>query len=349
MKHSFKHYFSRYFMQVLLLATPFVSSCSNSDTYSFKSVSEAINTCQSEYKNMQKHNKVSIGEFSLAVNRWRSIQDSAYAVFLRDSLKDKDQIQQFVEVADSIREKLLSIPKKNNYSMDDYLKFKLKTARNKKDIAKKDSYKKIISFYDDLKKEHLYSDYNTTISNYSNLIMTSKKLKKEQDLIKFIKNEDKCFRSLMKYLDKAKDDDLTYITEQTADVFEQLYFTSLNNPADPLNERILGYLSQRLIRRSILNSKTCLDKVLNNQALNTEQGNIYRWMILTPLSELDDYIMAYITPDQEKDLEYICSKLYIAMEILDGKNIEDINHEESKEKMKVISNYLFSSYIRTIL
>ena len=323
MKHSFKHYFSRYFMQVLLLATPFVSSCSNSDTYSFKSVSEAINTCQSEYKNMQKHNKVSIGEFSLAVNRWRSIQDSAYAVFLRDSLKDKDQIQQFVEVADSIREKLLSIPKKNNYSMDDYLKFKLKTARNKKDIAKKDSYKKIISFYDDLKKE--------------------------QDLIKFIKNEDKCFRSLMKYLDKAKDDDLTYITEQTADVFEQLYFTSLNNPADPLNERILGYLSQRLIRRSILNSKTCLDKVLNNQALNTEQGNIYRWMILTPLSELDDYIMAYITPDQEKDLEYICSKLYIAMEILDGKNIEDINHEESKEKMKVISNYLFSSYIRTIL
>ena len=351
MKQYFKHNLKQIKLQLILIVIPLFIACSGSDNYHFNTADEAIKCCIKEYNNMQDLKNPSITDISTFLNKWRTIEDSTYAIFLQDSsaVSNTSQIKQFISISDSVRSKLFTLMKNGKYTMNDLLTLKLKTSHNRSNIKKSEEYEKVKKFYAALDKEPLYPDYETTLTHYRSLISDSSSLKKEQDLIRYLKAEDICFRSYMKYLDQSNINDLTEIAEKTNGVFDKIYLASMYEENNPLNKRLLAYLSLRLLRRSILNAEVCLNKLIKGETIPPEWNETYRWMILNPFIELDDYIMAYITSEQKKQMEDICSKLHIAMAILDGKNINEIDDDKARKNLDILVSYFIASYIRSIL
>ena len=103
-----------------------------------------------------------------------------------------------------------------------------------------------------------------TISAYYILLKSVKSFKQERQLLSFITEEDKCFRSLMNYLSKVSNSDLQNLTNATTAIFDDLY-SSVGNKSDDVNDRTMLYLTMRFNRRIIQNAMACRNDIINNQ------------------------------------------------------------------------------------
>ncbi|WP_268581507.1 hypothetical protein, partial [Escherichia coli] len=117
-----------------------------------------------------------------------------------------------------------------------YLKLNTATARKK--IEKSDVYKEALDFYDKLDKQDTYPNLTKTLIVYSALLHNAKPFKHESELLGFISEEDRCFRSLMKFLSQVSNEQLQQLTDATASIFDGLY-SSVGRKVDDVNDRTM--------------------------------------------------------------------------------------------------------------
>lgn len=127
---------------------------------------------------------------------------------------------------------------------------KLNTAMEREKVKDSETYKDAVKFYESLDNQGMYSSAPMTISAYYILLKSVKTFKQERQLLSFITEEDKCFRSLMNYLSKVSNSDLQNLTNATTAIFDDLY-SSVGNKSDDVNDRTMLYLTMRFNRRII--------------------------------------------------------------------------------------------------
>lgn len=287
---------------------------------SFSSSQDALDGCKKQLQLLQQKQDASIEELSSLTSTWLEVQDSAYSAFGRDSSLN------------------LKSPMAVAY-------FKQHTAMQKEKMEKSDIYRDAVKYYEKLDDYPIYSSLQETMSAYSSLLSSAKPFRQGDELIKFIALEDKCFRSLMKYLSQVKPENLQQLTVATTRVFDGLY-SSVGTQADEVNDRTMLYLSMRFNRRIVQNALACKDDILSRKRLSTEQKANYRWMLIQPFMAIDDYSAAVLTKEQGEQLLSLSDDLPGLLERLDAKK-----HVRDKENnlTEVLSDYFLKSYLSSIL
>ena len=206
-------------------------------------------------------------------------------------------------------------------------------------------YKEALDFYDKLDKQDTYPNLTKTLIVYSALLHNAKPFKHESELLGFISEEDRCFRSLMKFLSQVSNEQLQQLTDATASIFDGLY-SSVGRKVDDVNDRTMLYLTMRFNRRIVQNVLACKQDVENGKKLSHLQRANYRWMLIQPFMAIDDYSTAALTSKQKEELLDMSNELPMLLNKLE---LEKQTKEEEDNFTKVLSEYFLKSYLSTSL
>ena len=202
-----------------------------------------------------------------------------------------------------------------------------------------------MDFYDKLDKQDTYPNLTKTLIVYSALLHNAKPFKHESELLGFISEEDRCFRSLMKFLSQVSNEQLQQLTDATASIFDGLY-SSVGRKVDDVNDRTMLYLTMRFNRRIVQNALACKQDVENGKKLSRLQRANYRWMLIQPFMAIDDYSTAALTSKQKEELLDMSNELPMLLNKLE---LEKQTKEEEDNFTKVLSEYFLKSYLSTSL
>lgn len=192
---------------------------------SFSSSEEALEGCKQQLELLKQKQDASIEDLSSLTSTWLEVRDSAYSSFGRDSslnLKSPMAVAYFM-VSDSIRAEITRLAFVKPRSLREVMYFKQNTAMQRKVLEKNAIFKDAVKYYEKLDTYPLYPSLKTTLAAYGKLLSSTSSFRQGDELMNFIALEDKCFRSLMKYLAQVDTETLQKLTMGTTRVFDGLY------------------------------------------------------------------------------------------------------------------------------
>ena len=335
----------KYILLPMVAMACIFTSCSNHP--SFKTSEEAIEACKKELKDLRGQKSVDIKKLTELTSGWLELQDSAYSVFAKDSmmtLKNPAALAYFL-ISDSIRTEITRLAVGSPRSMEDVMYLKLNSARGREKVEESETFKEAVDFYKRLDEEPTFTTLQETFNKYTKLLGNVKGFKKEDDFIKFIAAEDKCFRSLMQDLSLVSPGSLQVLTDGTSKIFEKFY-SVIGKKHNDLDDRTMLYLTMRFNRRIIQNAEACVEDIENGKKLDNVQKANYRWMLVQPFMSIDDYSVAVLTDGQKEALTKLAGKLPSMLQKLDIKKYQ----EQSEENItNVLAMYFLKSYLATTL
>ena len=352
MKQTLKHRIRLFVMMGVVTLTTVLSSCgSKEQKFIFNSPQEALTTCHKELSKLKPLKTADIGRLADITNAWLELQDSTLSCFMRDSITraDTEIAADFFAVADSFRTEITRLALAEKRTMPDIVKLKVATANGRAKMMASADYKTASEFYEKLDAEPLFKDVNKTLYEYEKLLTTAKPFKKEKELYDFIRNEDKCFRSLLVFLKDIPQERLQIITNKTSDLFDTLYSTTTADPQNAVSERVMLYLTMRFNRRIMQNAEICRNDIKKQIQLTAQQANNYRWMIIQPFMTIDSNAMASLTEKQLQTLSEMAEDLTRLLTYVDGKDYDNSPKEETDKLAGVLSEYFLKSYLKSIL
>lgn len=352
MKHSYPTWkrLASHTLAAVLMAV--MTACSSdSNVFEFENAKDAVTACRKELSKIRLIKNASMDELSRITSRWIALQDTTFAVLSRDTTIDanSDIAEVFFVVADSVRGEITRLALAEKRTMEDVVYFKIHTAHDREKIRQSKDYEAAKKFYAALDDVPIYKNKAEAVKTYKQLLKQHKHFKKEGELMQFIKEEDRCFRSVMVYLPQVTQEDLAELTDETARLFQQLYQSTQINAETPINGRVMLYISMRFNRRIIQNSQAVYDIIKKKTLMSPEQVANFRWMLLQPYLSIDNYSMAYITAEQEKILIKISEELPRLLSYIDGKDFDKSKKSETDKLSDVLTDYFLKSYLRQAL
>ena len=309
---------------MILLAT-LVCACQQERHPSFSTPQEAVTALRQTLSSLQRVTDVKPEAAAFIIADWRLLKDSVYAAFERDTVMVRTNpalATAYLNLEDSIIKEINRIFSIQKFSLSDITTIKINSAQKYSTLRQSDTFHQAITFYDAMDTTPVYADAETTLHEYDLLLQTDT-LKTEGDLYTFIQKEDRCFRSLLAHLTAISQDDLQTIAEQTSRLLDGLYSTVIARPDNETNKRLLIYLTLRYNRRILQNADACMDDVLNEKELTSEQIVNYRWMLIQPYIALDFFSSSLLTEQQAERLTTIAAQLPKLLLIIDGGTITD--------------------------
>lgn len=336
---------------VLVVMCFFVACNSNPEEFSFKTPQEAVKACHKELSSIRPIRKANVEELSMIASRWIALQDSTYSLIYRDSTVDinSEINMDFFMVADSIREEITRLAVSEKRSLRDVVYFKIHTARDASRLRQSNDYKNAVKFYDGLNGAELYPDIDKTMKQYTLLLEEAKPFKKEGEMLAFITDEDKCFRSIMQHLGDATQDDLKIISDGTEDLFKAIYKAVAADPENTVNSRVMIFLSMRFNRRIIQNAQAVQMLAKEGHKLTKQQVAAYHWMVIQPFLSIDSFSLSVLTEAQEKTLLDMAEQLPRILSDIDGKDFDKSGKEKTDDVTEKLTDYLLSIYLKQMI
>lgn len=330
---------------ILLLTVFTLTGCGSK--YKFKTPYEAINGCRQMLNDLRGKKEVSSKELAKIIANWQEIQDSCYSVFSKDSTVQihSDVANQYFAVSDSIRNQINRIAASKQYTLEDIVYIKIHTAKDKDKIHNSAYWKKAVKFYRSLDDNNTYASTKETIMRYQNLVNSAPNIRNKQQLLYFITEEDKCFRSLLGHLRDVPQAVLQDITAKTGNIFNNLY-DRVGVKQDSINDETMLLLTLRFNRRIVQNAVSCQSDIDKGMSLSSSMKANYRWMLLQPFITIDNYSFACLTDDQMDELEDIAKHMPDYLTFLDGENSTE---EQRKNLVNILSNYFLKNYLMTTI
>ena len=320
-------------------------SCEKHPT--FKTSIEAIEACKKELDNLSSKTSVDTKELVKLTNEWIEIRDSSYSVFAKDTTMTikSDKSYAYFMLSDSIRKKLEALAVSKDRTLEDVMYLKLNTAAERNKVSNSKTYQEAVDFYESLDDMPIYTSLAKTLQEYDLLLKNTGILKKENQLLEFIKTEDRCYRSLMANLSQVTQTQLEKLTNRTARIISVLY-ANVGKKNNDANDKAMLYLTMRFNRRIVQNMVACREDIANEKKLNNTQRANYRWMLIQSYMGLDSYSIAALTEKQRKTMLNITKELPVLLTKLDGGKLT----KETKNILsKTLSQYFLKTHMSIIL
>ena len=307
----------------------------------FKTSIEAIEACKKELDNLSSKTSVDTKELVKLTNEWIEIRDSSYSVFAKDTTMTikSDKSYAYFMLSDSIRKKLEALAVSKDRTLEDVMYLKLNTAAERNKVSNSKTYQEAVDFYESLDDMPIYKTLEKTLKEYNLLLKNTGILKKENQLLEFIKTEDRCYRSLMANLSQVTQAQLEKLTNRTARIISVLY-ANVGKKNNDANDKAMLYLTMRFNRRIFQNMVACREDIVNEKKLNNTQRANYRWMLIQSYMGLDSYSIAALTEKQRKTMLNITKELPVLLTKLDGGKL-------TKETKNILSQTLSQYFLKT--
>ncbi len=311
----------------------------------FDNPKDAVNACDRFWRivSSQREN-IDIKTVTDFTSQWMELQDSTYSCFYRDSAVtiDDEIALKFYIISDSVRNKITRMVLSQPRSLNEAVYYKINTISERKKVLKSKEYQEVMAFYNKIDRNPIIS-VDDVIPNYIKLLQT-KSIKQEKDLLVFLEEEDRLFRSLCAHLPAFTQDNLKMITEGTETVFRNLNDEMIHSDKEKLITRMNFYLVFRTNRRILQNADACRQDIQKKVKLNQQLTANYKWMLIQPFVTLDEYAMAYMSEEQEQKLLTLADDIENCIMRLDGKKKED-----TQKLIQVMVEYILNSHVKMII
>lgn len=315
------------------------------DTFTFKDGRDALYACHKEYQELRSMKDCGNDKLASVIGRWSLLRDSVISCLMSDSVieSDAESTTDFLIIADSIRRELSRLAFSKERDLREVVTIKVETARLLSTFNEEE-VKTARKFFRSLDEEQTFPTLEQTLLEY-NKILTGNPFKKEGELHEFIRKEDRCFRSLLAFLNNVPQGQLQKITDKTAAIFNNLYNNTVADLSNEVNERVMIYLTMRFNRRILQNAEVCRKNIKEEVALTDELAGNYRWMIIQPYMSIDNYGLALLTDKQVRSMGKMADELPELLSYVEGKDFKKTPKEEQKRLRKILADYFLKTFV----
>ena len=312
-------------MSAGFLAVCFVAiataSCGNRYGNSmFPTGDNAADSYRSYLYEVRKRDSLSTWELIRSVNEWQSLRDSVFACIGRDTAtlphRDLDAIVRTVH--DSLRAEFSRLALSTPRTFRDVLLIKEQTSgyRNDKELMR--AVAETRPFFNSLDSVPTYKGNDkAVIERYRSFLAGTLEsgINSKDDMLTFIKEEDRLFRSFLARLPDLACADLSAITRNTEKCYMAI-FQSSGNGSIPYPDALV-YTAGRTARRITLNALACRDDIVQGRIINGNQARAYVWMLLQPCIVMDGLGMAVMSDAERETLYGIAGQTPSLIAVLD--------------------------------
>ena len=335
---------------ILLLATLAVTTACNGKknfTYEpFKTTADGLIVCNKFFQYCKEMPEdANMEDLANTTLVWISLQKEMYTLFYNDSINDATNqcYNDFSIVADSIRHRLQGRVNDGNRSLGEIVYY---TTHTVKDLSEDEDYKYWTAFYGNLDMVSRLKTRKAMIDAYATLLdeYTNVHFKDENAIEQFLVKEDRCFRSLMPFFDSLTDNETTYIINETEVILGDIYKVVDAMPEEKKAKMIMG-LTMRFNRRLLQNAAQCANEIESGKRLSAEGAANYRWTLLQPFVELEEYPLSLLTPAQKKQLVDDAEKLEERI----NATYENAEDRQAGKTIKAVGEYILLLHLNNIL
>lgn len=289
-----------------------LASCGDKTENSmFHTIESAANTYRSYLSEIRKENNLSTGRLIDEINGWQTLRDSVFTYITNDTTKHLHNNYENVVQAlhDSLRIEFTRLALEKPRTLTDVLIIKELTSQYRQDSELMQAVAEAEPFFKSLDSAPIYrvsaktiiAKYHSFLANTSDTGIDSK-----DDMLAFIKEEDKLFRSFLAHLPELSDADLSAITRDTEKCCLSIFRSAENSKLSYRDALI--YTVKRTNRRVILNALTCRDNINHNKVKTEAQARAYVWMLLQPYIALDGFSLAVLSDVERTNLHEVAEQ-----------------------------------------
>lgn len=346
---SMESYFRVYGFIAKYFAISFVammlSSCANKTGNSMFQTSEnATNAYRCYLSEIRTLDDLTSEQFADVVNEWLTLRDSVFNCLARDSVVSIHSGHMGIvqEVNDSLRKEFVRISMSRQRTFSDVVYLHKEVSQHKYDQSLAKSSSMAEPFFESLdsvspcrmKPQEIIAAYHSFLDK-----MLERGINNNEELLSFIKEEDRMFRSYLIHLSELANADLSAITQLTEKCCLSV-FQATENGTISYDDAMI-YMAKRTNRRVILNAEACIGDVQKGLVRTGEQARAYVWMLLQPYITLDTLGAAVLSEAEYAKLGYIAGHTLQVIDKLNG--IIGTDSDQYKELPALLIKILLTS------
>lgn len=299
-----------------------------------------------EFRNqLQNLDKSSTSNLLNNLREWTILEDTVLHYLISDSLSEQSHKAQDMIRCATIRNDITS---EINRLVDSQLHtyadiIDIQQSLNEQNL--KDRYPKIFQeaecFFNELTaKVHTEETAHEVITEYANKLLywQSKGFSSKQDMLEFIKEEDRLFISFLQHLYEYDSKSIHTII-MTTDNISKLMFQATNIGKLDIRELRL-YMGMRTNRRLIQNATKCADAILSEQVKTPAQATMTISMLLNPYFNNNHRCTGIHTKKQIEELHHLGKQISPLITLLKQQGLMKENLIDSLPN-KIIKEHIF--------
>lgn len=309
------------------------TSCSTDNkTQSYKTGTDAINAYTSFLSEIHNKDNATSDRLLANVTEWRTIRDSVLSCLKKDTMRTSHQDHNlaFQHIHDSIRIEFSRIVMSKPRTYKDVVLLKEATSSfiADDDLAKAKADAEV--FFKSLDSIPIYNFKCSKVSSvYLDFLTLSCKsgIHNKQDLLNFIKEEDRMFRTFLAHLNETGKHDMQEIIKRTEKCCLQVFQAAERK--ELVYRDALVYMTMRTNRRLVLNAQQCINDVKQGKISTPNNARAYMWMLMQPYTSIDGLGIALLTAKDHALIYKVAEETQSVIDRL-GKILQ-IDKESTKE------------------
>ena len=289
-----------------------LASCGkNTDDSMFQTSESAVNAYRTYLSDMRSMETLSTEHLIEAINGWQALRDSVFVRIAKDTANciHANYESEIRGLHDSLRIEFTRLALEKPRTFADVLLIRGQTFQYRQDTELMQLTAEAEPFFKPLDSVPTYKgSADAVVEKYR--MFLSKTLKSgisgKSEMLAFIKEEDRLFRSFLSHLPELADADLSAIADET----EKCYLSVFQSAEDgKISYRdALVYTARRTNRRIILNALACRDDINQGNVKTEAQARAYVWMLLQPYVALDGFSVAVLSDMERTTLHAVADR-----------------------------------------
>lgn len=316
-------------LAVILVCT----SCgSGKQSLSYKTSEEAIKAYSAYLSDIRNKKDLTSDKLVTEVAKWRETRDSVVSCLRRDTMPTlhRDWNQSFHETHDSLRKEFCRIVLAKPRTYKDVLQLKEVASPYMQDEDLQKAKADAQPFFASLDSTAIYNmAFPKLLEHYRKFLtqVQKKGVHGKSDLLEFIKEEDRMFRSFLSHLDETDKQNMQDIIKDTERCCLQA-FRSADRKELSYRDALV-YMTMRTNRRLVLNASQCINDIKNGKVKTTASAQAYIWMLVQPYTSIDGLGVAVLSDMDRKQAYKVAEETPMAIDRL-GKILQ-MDKERTKE------------------
>lgn len=317
---------------VLALILVCTSCGSGKQSLSYKTSEEAVKSYSAYLSEVRNKKDLTSDKLVTEVAKWRETRDSVVSCLRRDTIPilHRDRNQSFHETHDSLRKEFCRIVLAKPRTYKDVLQLKEVASPYMQDEDLQKAKADAQPFFDSLDSTAIYNmAFPKLLERYRNFLtqVQKKGIHGKSDLLEFIRNEDRMFRSFLSHLNETDKQNMQDIIQDTERCCLQA-FRSADRKELSYRDALV-YMTMRTNRRLVLNASQCINDIKNGKVKTTTSAQAYLWMLVQPYTSIDGLSIAVLSDMDRKQAYKVAEETPTAIDQL-GK-IQQMDKERTKE------------------
>jgi len=312
-----------------------------------RNINEAMAAGHRQLESLKTLGSASVEQLAECIHNASVVEDSLVSFSTKgdELLADTSLHTRIINLSDSLRQELTRLALSRQRSLADVIYIKTHSAPSL--ISDRKTLKQADRFFSKLDNNATLRDASATVKEYDRILSDSgyRHISSREIFKDYLKHEDICFRSLMRFLTVIPDSVSADLSARTAAICDAFYNVKGKSFA-PLEE-IAVYMTVRYNRRLLQNADACRSHLMGKKHLSPQQAETFSWMLLEPFMHIDGYSLSALSSSQQRQLADIAEDMPEMFDSID--KITGKKEGSGRKLLQNLSAFFLKRHIQNVI